>query len=168
MTPQVFSRTPLPELSHCSTLWSPQYLVRLNIMWRKYFKIYAFHLFCLTALTATDILKMLNGKYLFPGKYFPLRKYFLPGDWFLIGKYFNNWKVLFTSAFVRPGSTFTWVFLFWKLFQYLEIISYLESNSLWCTHICSCLCGNRDQKLVHTGKGIHKRWDETFKKPRRC
>ena len=123
MTPQVFSRTPLPELSHCSTLWSPQYLVRLNIMWRKYFKIYAFHLFCLTALTATDILKMLNGKYLFPGKYFPLRKYFLPGDWFLFGKYFNNWKVLLTSTFVPEE-------YFYMSVSFLENISILGNYFL--------------------------------------
>ena len=44
------------------------------------------------ALTATDILKMLHGKLLFPGKYFLLGKYFLPGNLFLLGKYFNNGK----------------------------------------------------------------------------
>ena len=35
------------------------------------------------AFTATDILKMLYGKYLFPGKYFLLGKYFLPGNSYL-------------------------------------------------------------------------------------
>ena len=127
MIPQVFSRTPLPELSHCSTLWSPQYLVRLNMMWTKYFNIYAFHLFRLE-LSQQQIYRKCYMKSIFSLKstsYFGSISYLvidsylesisimastfdfyfcnqgiLSHECFFSGKHFNTWKLFLTRKVI--------------------------------------------------------------------